>query len=190
MKYRSTTIASLLIILSNCFIGHVAAADKPETQATGIIHHGKETLDSFQGNGRVTFEGTTVKNHAQVNGSLFAHKAILGTLDVGGHAHLRKSSVAGKTRISGFLTAEKTNFRNRIVLTGQKLTLQNCKVGSIHIKKTNWPFSSQVVELSKNSVCKGKIVFDSGKGRVVVKDGSKILGKVRGAVIEKDQQKK
>lgn len=187
MKYLITTTASLLLLFSNFAQGF---AEDKSAEATGIIHHGKETMDSLQGNGRVTLEGTTIKNGLKVNGSLFGHKASIGKLDVGGHGHLVKCQVLGKSSVSGFFSAEKTNFKDKLVLTGQKLVLQKCKVGSIHVKKTPWPFQSQVVELSKNSVCKGKITFESGKGRVIVKDKSKILGKVRGAVIEKDKKKK
>ena len=189
MKYLSTTLATLALILSQPASGF--AEDKPaENEGSGIMHHGKETLDSLQGNGRVTLEGTHIKNALKVNGSLFGHKASVGSLDVGGHAHLVKSEVLGKSHVSGFFSAEKSNFKDTIVLTGQKLTLQNCRVKAIHVKNTHWPWMSQVVELSKHSVCKVNITFDSGKGRVILKDKSTLHGKAKGAVVEKNKQKK
>lgn len=197
MKYLSTlvptTFAALLFTFANtasAYAGDNPCGGDTANQDTGVVHHGKVTMDSLKSNGRVTLEGTTVKNLLHVNGSIYSHKASIGKLNVGGHAHLSRSKILGKSEVSGTLNAEKCTFGNKIVLTGQKMSLQNCKVKSIFIKKTYWPFTSQVIELSKNSICKGKITFESGKGRIIVKDGSKVLGKVRGAKIEKVKPKK
>lgn len=188
MMYMKTTLATL-ILLTQAIQGH---ADDPAVQneETGIIHHGKQTLDAIQGNGRVTLDGTIVKNQVKVNGSLFAQNTKLNELDVGGHAHIVTSYVKGVSNVRGYFTAEKSRFGNDLIHAGQKLNLVKCKTKDIIIKKTLWPFADQVVELSKGTVCKGDITFERGKGRVILLDKSKVLGHVKGGKIEKDRTSK
>jgi hypothetical protein len=185
MMYLSKILAPLIVTLSVTAPGFANDKQADGAQGTGLFHHGKETLNSLHYNGRITLEETKVKNDVQVNGSLYSHKATIGTLNVGGHVHLVRSSILGKSDVSGFFNAENCQFRDTITFKGQTLALNNCKVRNIYVKKAPWPFGSQVVELSKKSICRGKITFESGKGRVVLKDKSKIRGKVHGAKIEK-----
>jgi hypothetical protein len=152
---------------------------------TGIIHYGKETLESVQGNGRVTLDETEVKSSVSVTGSLSTHKANLGSIDVGGHAYLEKTTVFGDAKVSGFFSARETVFKKNLELTCQKVSLRRCDVGSITVHKTHLPFVSQVLELRHGTVCRGKIVFESGKGRVVLLGKSRVDGEVKGGKVEK-----
>lgn len=185
MMYILTGLISASLVFAVQTRCDAASHDSKKNSATGVIRHGDETLDSLKGNGRVKLAGTRVTGRVEVNGSIYANKAKLGSLNVGGHAHLHKTFVAGKSRVHGFFAAEKSVFKDTLVVKGKKISLKDCKVRSIFVKKISVPFASQVVELSKNSVCAGKIVFESGKGKVILLGKSKVLGKVKGAKVEK-----
>ena len=148
------------------------------------IQYGKERLESLQGSGRVVLNETQIVGYVDVNGSLFANGAHLGSASINGQATLYDSTVEGKSVINGSLCAEKCTFRSAIDATAQKVSFTECNLNSIHITKTPWPNGKQVVKLS-NCNCRGGIVFDSGDGIVILKNKSLVQGKVVGAVIQK-----
>lgn len=171
----------VLQLLAVCFFSSAYA----EGSASGLIHHGKEKIDALHDNGKVTLEGTQVVGVAEVNGSLSTQDATLGSLNVNGHAYLHNTKVIGKANITGFFNAEKSSFDSELCVKAHKITLKNCQVNSIYLKKVIWPFDTQVVELLDGSVCKGDITFESGKGHVILKGGSSLKGKVVDGDLEK-----
>lgn len=178
-------IASAILLPNTAFCHKVDKHNKQvEETSTGIIHHGKVRLESLKGNGRVTLDETQVAGPAEVNGSIFAQGAHLGSATINGQATLYNTTVEGKFDIAGFMNAEKCTFRSKIEATCQKVSFCDCNINSIHVRKTLWPFSMQVVELS-NCNCRGDITFDSGKGLVVLCNKSQLQGKVIGGDIQK-----
>lgn len=155
-----------------------------DDSSIGLIQHGNEKLESLSANGRITLNGTQVIGPLDVSGSLSAHDAHIGAVNVNGHAWFYNSTVDGKCEVGGLISAEKSTFKDTILVTSRKINFDDCNVNSILVRKIWWPFSSQVVELT-NSVCKGDITFESGKGRVILLDGSQVQGKVIGGEIKK-----
>jgi hypothetical protein len=153
--------------------------------SSGVISYGKDSLSSLKGNGLVTLEGTYVRGPLEVNGSLSAKDAHIGSLIVTGHASLEGCVIDGKASVKGFLSAENTTFQDTLGLTTQKASFENSTLSSVVIHKSGWAFGTQELILSKKTICKGPITFESGKGKIILSDDSQILGPVEGAVVEK-----
>lgn len=154
--------------------------------SAGLLTCGKEKFDNVKAHGRVTLDGTLVIGELKVHGSLSCQNAFVNTLSVTGHAFLNNTKIGGNAEISGLFSAEHCTFSGDLNVKEHKVVLKDCTTGSIHIKKVIWPFDSQVVELVEGSICTGDIVFESGKGRVILRDGSVIEGHVVGGDAEEE----
>lgn len=154
--------------------------------SSGLLKCGKEKFDNVKANGRVTLDGTLVIGELKVNGSLSCQNAFVNTLSVTGYAFLNNTKIGGNADISGIFSAEHCTFSGDLSVKEHKVVLKDCTTGSIHIKKVMWPFDSQVVELVDGSICTGDIVFESGKGRVILRDGSVLEGHVVGGDSEEE----
>lgn len=182
-----TICALILSIISLPNLAHsfdqsvnVATVDIPARS----IHHGKERLESLKGNGRVTLDETQIVGYVEINGSLFTHGAHIGSANINGQATLHHTTVEGQCCIGGCILAEDCTFRSQIHATALKVTFTDCNINSIHMDKTLCPFGTQVVELSKCNL-RGDVEFASGKGVVILKEGSEIQGKVVGASVKR-----
>jgi hypothetical protein len=157
-----------------------------ETSALGIAHYGKDKFESLKFNGRMTLEGTKISGPVEVNGSLSAQDATIGSLNVTGHSYLSTTQVKGKALIDGFFSADKTTFGDELVVKAHRITLRECNVGTIIMKKVLWPFDNQVVELTDGTRCSGNVIFESGKGRLILRNGSTCKGEVLGGDLQKE----
>ncbi len=182
-----------LITIALCLCAsHVAAYQKPvsdlpiDTSMAGFITYGQEKLESLKSTGKVTLNGTQVSGPVEVSGSLSAQDAKMGPLNVNGHAYLENSKISGPSNIVGFFSADKCSFDGDLNVKAHKITLRDTTCGNITMQKVMWPFSSQVVELVGKTVCKGNITFESGKGRVYIRDQSNFKGTVIGGNQEKE----
>lgn len=74
----------------------------------------------------------------------------------------------------------------KITVSSNKIEFKNGTVTKdIFVKKSKKIFSyDQYIYLKKSNV-NGNIVFESGKGHVVLSDGSKVAGTIIGGIIEK-----
>ena len=52
------------------------------------------------------------------------------------------------------------------------------------IRRTGNPNAPQVLELSDDTIIHGDVVFEREQGRVLLRNGAKILGEVIGGVIQ------
>ncbi|MBS0633875.1 MAG: hypothetical protein JSR37_00245 [Verrucomicrobia bacterium] len=153
--------------------------------SSGIVHYGKETLSRLEAKGFVTLDGTYVRKGVDVVGNLSATNSHLNSLMVQGRTNLVGSVVEGDVLVNGFFGAEHTTFRAPLVVSAQSITLKDCQLHTIVIKKPFWSIGQQVLELTDKSICKGSIVFESGNGKIVLTGNSQALGSVQGAEIEK-----
>ncbi len=153
--------------------------------SSGIVSYGKETVDTLQGNGLVSLDGTTVRSKLEVNGSLKAVNATIGFLVCTGYANLQECVIYGTSEIKGFMSATKTVFQGQINASTQKIYCTDCITESITVKEAGWTIGAQSIELKGKTLVKGSIIFESNKGTVYVSDQSRILGKVIGGTVEK-----
>lgn len=152
---------------------------------TGAGYHtfARETFEEIKENGLVVLQGTTVKGHTEVNGSLEADKATLGTLKVNGNCKLKDSTVEGEVLINGYLHAENTRFLCEISISSNKLVLENCQVKNIVVRKSS--MENQIVELRGKTNVSGQISFESGKGGVITGSDVALQGKITGGEVQK-----
>jgi len=180
-----------LIVASALFWGYWnfwAVSDRTlpnQNISSGIVSYGKETMDSLEGNGFISLDGTQVRGKVSVNGNLKAQNATIGFLVCNGHANLQDCVIFGTSEVKGFMNAAKTEFQAGIIAGTQKIYLTDCATESLTIKDVSWAIGPQSVELKGNTVVKGSIIFESNKGVVYLSDQSRILGKVIGGNVEK-----
>ena len=145
----------------------------------GSVTCGKGTVSELSGNGMVTVNGTTVSGEAMINGLLSATDANFSSLDVNGSANLTQCTINAKSEIKGSLTASSTKFDSGLTVYSSSTRFINSKVsGDLHLPHTET--QKQIVYLDNFSEVTGDIIFDDGKGEVVVRGKSKIGGKVVG----------
>lgn len=187
MLYKYLVTAALTFSTVCGFAYQKPATDAPlETSTAGFINYGNERLEHLKSNGRVTLTGTQVTGPVEVNGSLLAQDAAMGPLTANGHVYLENSKVQGPINAIGFFSADKSDLQGNLTVKAYKITLRDTTCGPITIQKVMWPFNSQVVELVGKSVCNGDIHFESGQGRVVIRDASNLKGAVHGGELEQE----
>ena len=176
MKY----ILSILIIAALCIWYFQTETRHTPIQniSSGIVTYGKETLDSLTANGLVTLEQTTIRGLLDVTGSVKATNAQIGALSCMGTANLTNCRITNACEITGFLDATGSTFQNSLTISAQTVTLTDCTLQSIVVKRPAWVFGAQVVELNGKTIVKGSITFEAGNGTVRTSDDSKVLGKV------------
>lgn len=178
MKFRTLIFA--LIGLS--FIATLFAA---EPKIGGSGNYGSETVESIQGTGLVRLNGTSITNEVQVNGSLIAQNAHIGTLDIMGEANLTGTIVKNGGTIMGSLQAIRSTFEQSITILAQKAVFTASRLEGITVQQDSGFKGKQVIELKQGSVINGAVHFESGKGEVLLYPGCKILGQVTGGKIVK-----
>ena len=132
----------------------------------GIQEYHKTKLDSLQINGIVTLDETTV----------------LGAVQVNGQAEMKKSCIGGKMVMNGLLTAADTEFQSELSVASKKTTLEGCLVHSITVRETG-DEGVEVVDLRKETIVSGSVIFESGQGEVWLSGDSAVKGEIRGAKV-------
>ena len=74
-------------------------------------------------------------------------------------------------------------FQKNITLLTQKAVFTASKLEGITVRKDGACKGKQVLELKQGTIVNGPIVFESGKGEVVIYPGSQVLGSVTGGKI-------
>jgi len=144
---------------------------------------GKQTVDELTTSGVLKLNGTTI-HKLNIEGSLIATSAELGSLTVRGEANLRGTHVKEECSIYGYLRAQDTTFDSPLTLGAHKAVFTSSKLNSITIQVENGFKAKQIVELKQGTIVDGSITFEAGKGEVHCY-GSQVLGPVIGGKIIK-----
>ena len=146
----------------------------------GITHCGNVVIEKFYTNGMATLDGTTVKNHTEINGTLEASDVKLNTLKVNGTAKLRNAEIAGRTEINGTLEASKARFNSPVYINANVSQLSGCLVQEIYMGNET---SAQPKLFLRGTIASGNISFTKNKGIVHICEGAKISGQVNNGTI-------
>jgi hypothetical protein len=170
------TIVALTLVSSLFAIG----------TAQGVNQYGRTELEAIDSIGLIKLNGTSIKNQLQLVGSLIAQDAKIGSLNITGEANLTGCTVENEGKIVGAFQATKSNFKKNLTISSQKILLTACKAESLTIHRNEGFKGKQTLELTQNTVINGTVVFESGKGEVVLHSpGSQVLGGVVGGKIIK-----
>ena len=152
--------------------------------------------------GPTDLKGVTVEKSTRVHGPLSANslktesltvmgpvnakKLTVEVINVQGPTHLERAKVRGKTHVEGPLDARNSTFMGPIHVSSTKVTLTDSDTTSIRIKNEVYGQEKRRVprlELHNTRVV-GDIEFVGAKGHVIMKDKSRIKGRIKhGTVI-------
>jgi hypothetical protein len=170
----------------------------------GITNLGEESFSSITIHGPTTMNGTKILEVAEVNGVLNANKANINKLNLNGNLEgsdihlkeglingtvsLRKSKVSGMITVYGSLTASECEFLNNIVIDSTDINFSKSTLEGITVLNNTTNPTTQRVYIKDNTTLKGKILFKSGKGEVILSGKSTITTSqvVGGKIIQKD----
>lgn len=114
----------------------------------------------------------------QVTGPFYGHRIDCGELNVVGPVEVSYLKVTGDTTILGPLTATEAKFNN-IIITADKISLNNATVNNLLIKKTDKE-ETQTLILTGSTVINGDVTFESGNGIIHADSSVVIHGSVKG----------
>ena len=165
------------VFLTGCVSASIAS-DICNIQPGSIVC-GKGTVENLTGNGMVSTKGTIVSGPTKVNGLLSSKNTTFSSLNINGSVNLIQCDVTADTEVKGALKASYTRFNSKVDVYSNSITLLNTKVaGDLRILHT--ANKQQYVYLDDSSEVSGNVIFDDGKGEVVIRKHSKIGGKIIG----------
>lgn len=180
MKYKK--LLSTLLFVAGASAAHADVCK----HAPGSVTCNKGTVNSLNGNGLVSVNGTTVAGGTNVNGMLNADDANFSSLNVNGSVMLFKCTVNNEAEIKGTLKATSSKFERSLDIFSNSIRLSNSKIrDNIHVHHTD--NKMQEIYLTDNSEVGGDIIFDDGNGKVFVDASSNIKSKVIGGKIIKKE---
>lgn len=175
------TVASTLMLA-----GLVSTANAEVCKQTpGSVTCGKGTINRLTGNGMVSVNGTTIDGPTTVNGMLTADDANFSSININGSVSLMQCTVNDIAEIKGSLKASSTKFEQSVDIYSNSIRFINSKIND-SLKVHHTDNVKQEVYLDNNSEVGGDIIFDDGHGKVYIRGGSKIIGKIIGGeLVEK-----
>ncbi len=176
-------LAVLLSTLSILCKGYGTEKMNQSIYTYGYQRYEKEIVDSIQGNGMISLEGTKVLGLVLVNGSLNAEESVIDSLQVNGQAVLKDCLINHTATINGALDADNTKFQKELSVVSQRVTLRACSIGSLIIREVSGYDGIQVIDLRGGTKVIGAIVVESGKGEIWLSSNSEIPNRVSGAKI-------
>jgi hypothetical protein len=205
MKQLLTSIllATTLVFSANADTFNGPTKLSSNSKLTNITIYGPANLDQIQTDsitvtGPAEFEDITTSQGIEVTGPtkgkniksssltvtgpLKVENLSTNSLVVMGPTKLEHSTINGSTTITGPLKAKDSKF-NDITVTAGEIELKKSLVKSILVKK-DLAYSTQVLTLNSTMVS-GDVIFESGQGKIILENGSKIQGTVTGAKISK-----
>lgn len=190
-----------LVAFAKTYYGPTKISNSSEEEVTII---GPADLDQLKSNtlkvtGPLKFNKIVISNETEVTGPTAGEKGkfnnlkITGpvkgtqieaqTMNITGPAYFNNIEVKGNAKITGTLFVNKGKFKN-IDVVSDKVKLKDTTADSIHFDKNMHDSKKeQMLMIQGKSIINGDIVFDSGKGKVVVDKTVQIKGKVQGAEV-------
>lgn len=171
------------------FVSAVAGcAHQLPKETTTIIN---EQMNSYTAHRGLNLNASKISEQLTVNGPFVASNADLndvflngkseinnsrinGTFDSNGALSLNHVNFAGDVSLNGRLEAKYTAFNGNISANSEYIELVKTQVKKIHVRAGRNP----VVKLVDGSIVAGDIVFESGKGKVIIDKESRVLGSV------------
>lgn len=179
MKLKTITTALMLASVVSLASAEVCK------QTPGSVTCGKGTVDKLTGNGMISVHGTTVNGPTLINGMLTTNDANFSALNVNGSVSLTQCSINELAEIKGSLNASSTKFEHSLDIYSGAIRFINSKINN-NLQVHHTDNLKQEIYLDNNSEVGGDIIFDDGHGKVYIRGGSKIGGKVIGGeIIEK-----
>jgi len=114
-----------------------------------------------------------------VNGALHASDLAVNRLCVNGAVDLDDCSIV-TAEINGALKANDTNFGGQLTIAGA-VQLKDCQAHDIVVK--DMPAFGGEIALRGDTIVHGTIVFNSGKGKVIIYNGAQAVGAIVGGEI-------
>jgi hypothetical protein len=189
MRLRTVVFALILLSFAATFL-MAAEEDKtgqtpPQTsaQVSGIHSYGVVTLDTIQGAGLVKLNGTSVQNALQLTGSLIANNAEIGSIEVSGEANLTDTTIHKGGFITGSLRAVRSSCQQPLILLTQKAVFTASRFDSLTFRQDSAFKGKQTLELKQGTIINGSVVFEGGKGEIILFPGSQVLGPITGGKI-------
>lgn len=142
--------------------------------------YGQETLENIQIKSSVKLLGTTVEKLTEVDGNFYCENAKTGMLLIEGSATIISSTIGSRAAIQGSLSVHDSEFIENLEFTGKKLEISSSVLNSIFIFAPENFDKELILELSKNTLLKGSVIFQGARGKVLLKDKSQIRGQIVG----------
>lgn len=177
----------ILMLLALSFASSLLAEEKGEEKksafVSGVNSYGAEMIESVQGSGLIKLNGTTITESLRLNGSLLSQNAQIALVDVSGEANFTGTTISKGGTVLGSIQATRSNFQGNLTLLTQKAVFTATQLQGITFRQDPSFRGKQVLELKQGTIVHGSIVFESGKGEVLLSSGSQILGSVKGGKI-------
>lgn len=175
MKNKTFFIA-LLVLIFAAFEMLLPENIWPDNSKT----FGPETVNSIQVKSSLKLFGTTVKESTEVEGHFYCENAHTGMLLINGSAEIVSSTIGSRAAIKGELSIIDSNFIENLEFTGKKLQISSSVLNSIFIFAPEDFSGELILELDKNTLLKGSVIFQGARGKVLLKNQSQINGQIVG----------
>lgn len=164
----------------------VAGAVVSKEPSHGTRTFTNEKVSEVVVNGFVTLKGSKVTKRLQVNGRVEAEGCSIARMEINGSADLSDCVIKGRGSVNGVLVANDSNFDDKLTVTSEKMTFNNCTLKALYIPLMTGCKEPQIVELLGKTQVSGTITFASGKGEVIAGPGSELNGAVIGGSVRKN----
>jgi len=159
---------------------------------------GNYVVQAIEAKGILQLAGTRVPQGLYMEGTLDADSAHIGSatikgcatltncivdgdISICGKGFLKCSLIGGITEIGGTLEAYKTEFCGCIQAASGFIELRGCSAVGMYLFPCGEEL--QVVKILQGSVIQSDIVFQSGKGRVILDRSSALCGRIHGGIL-------
>lgn len=144
----------------------------------------KKKIEHLYVNGYVELDSSVIAKELFVNGSLISTNSDIWSMKINGRAVLKQSLVHSFTNVNGFLEANCSKFENTVFVSSQVVEFKNCFLLNLVIKPVQEE-EVQIIKLENGTQIDGDVIVESGKGKILISDDSKINGIIQGATISK-----
>ena len=175
-----------------------------KVRTAGSLVSNQASIGSVTASGHAMFSNSLIKKGLNIHGYTNSDSSIFGgTCDIDGHLETNSSQFLGKVHIQGYadainskfsksldihgqLNAINSNFNEAIDTSATAMDFDHSTLASIHfvLPHKRDPLQKQVLTLTDNSIVKGDVQFQNGKGLVIMDKTSQIEGTVTGGKIQ------